>query len=106
MKKLLLLSITALTLASTGASAIDNTQKTVSTESKQPATYEHMEKDWTLEEARKKAHEKADKLDKMTEEEYAKYQKNRHEYREKLRSMTPEQREEFFKKKHEEKSKQ
>ncbi len=110
MKKLLLLSIAALIMSAGGAFAAGNTP----TGTMPPSHEEHgmpphgddmeMGKDWTLDEARKRAHEHADKareyaekLDKMTEEDWAKHLKKRHEFMERLNKMTPEQREEFFK---------
>ena len=58
-------------------------------------------KEWTLEEARKKAHEHAEKLDKMTPEQWAEHQKKRKEFMEKWHNMTPEQKEDFRKKREE-----
>ncbi|HEU5046375.1 MAG TPA: hypothetical protein VFT64_00875 [Rickettsiales bacterium] len=110
MKKLLLLSITALTLTAGSVFAAS-----AGTEPKPtPAPMEHagpggemdmhheeMHHEWTLQEARKHAHEMADKLDKMTEAEWAEHQKKRREFKEKIHNMSPEERKEFFKNIHE-----
>lgn len=53
---------------------------------------------WTLEEARKHAHERADELDKMTPKEFAERQKKHQEWKEKWKNMTPAQRAEHEKK--------
>jgi hypothetical protein len=50
----------------------------------------------TLEEARKAAHEKADRLDRMTPEEWAHHEQRRRELFERVSKMTPQQREKFF----------
>ncbi len=57
--------------------------------------------DWTLEEARKHAHERAEKLDKMTPQEWAEHQKRRHEWRDHWKSMTVEQKKEWREKRKE-----
>jgi hypothetical protein len=51
----------------------------------------------TIEEARKHAHDRAEKLDKMSPEEYKAKQEKRHEFREKWKKMTPEEKEAFKK---------
>jgi|GEM_PF-7095446 len=51
----------------------------------------------SLAEARKKAHERAEKLDKMTEQEFAEHEKKHREWMEKWHNMTPEQQEEIKK---------
>jgi hypothetical protein len=50
---------------------------------------------WSLDEARKHAHEYADKLDKITPEEWDSIQKKRAEQMKRWRAMTPEQRAAF-----------
>lgn len=57
----------------------------------------------TLEDARKKAHEHADKMDKMTESEWAEHQKKRQEFMDKWHKMSPQEKEDFRKKRDERK---
>ena len=101
MKKHLLLSVLALTLLASGAFAAnsDTPPPPPPHEAGQPP--EEANKAWTLQEARQKAHEHADKLDKMTEEQWAEHQKKRKEFMEKWHNMTPEQKEEMRKKREE-----
>jgi hypothetical protein len=54
----------------------------------------------TLDEARKAAHERAEKLDKMTEAEWTQTQQKRHAWREKWKQMTPEEKEAYKKSHH------
>lgn len=61
------------------------------------------DKDWTLDEARKHAHEKAEreqkyaeKLDKMNEKEWAEHEKKRHAFMDKMKNMTPEERKQYW----------
>ncbi len=51
---------------------------------------------WTLDEARKHAHEYADRLDKMTPQEWGEMRKKRQESLEKWRRMTPQERKAYF----------
>ncbi len=50
----------------------------------------------TLEEARKKAHERADKLDKMTQAEWDEQQKERREFMDRFAKMTPADRQAMY----------
>jgi Skp family chaperone for outer membrane proteins len=52
---------------------------------------------WTIEEARKHAHERAEKLDKMTEAEWNAKQQKSHEWRAKWKAMTPEEKDAYKK---------
>ena len=107
MKKHLLLSLAALSLAATGAYAADNaTTKTPASSSGSAAMPGNPpeEKDWTLDEARKRAHfnaeranKYAEKLDKMTNEDWAQHEKERHARLDKLHNMTPEEKAAYFK---------
>lgn len=105
MRKLLLLSITALSLAAGSVwAASEGPQPAPEVKPTEHAGPKGKMHAWTLEEARKHAHEHADMLDKMTEAEWAEHQKKwekHHEFREKLHNMSPEERDEFFKKMHE-----
>jgi hypothetical protein len=83
MQKHWLISAATLALISTGAWAADDSGSAA------PATGKHHAR--TLEEARKHAHEYADKLDKMTESEWNEKQQKRHAWREKWKTMTPEE---------------
>jgi DNA polymerase III alpha subunit len=84
MKKHWLMSAAILALVSAGAFAEDITAPAPAMEGK------HHEV--TLEQARERAHKHADKLDKMTPEEYAAQKEKRREHREKWKHMTPEER--------------
>lgn len=101
MRKFLMLSTAVLTLVSAGAMAADP----VPNNPAPPAAAGEMGKhhQWTLEEARKHAHEWADKLDKMTPDEWAEHEKKRGEFFEKWNKMTPEEKENFRKERHEKK---
>jgi hypothetical protein len=85
----------------TNAFAADDAAK-----DKPAAPIENQHKEWTLEDARKHAHEYADKLDKMTPEQWAEHQKKRHEWRDKWHQMTPEEKEAFKKKQHDKREEQ
>jgi len=58
-----------------------------------PPPVDGMHHEWTLEEARKHAHEQADRFDKMTPQEWAEHEKRRREFFDKWDKMTPEQKE-------------
>lgn len=82
MKKHWLISVAWIALTASGAWAADTSS------SNSPSTAYH---EWTLDEARKHAHEKADTLDKMTEEEWAQKQAKHHAWYDKWKKMTPEE---------------
>jgi len=109
MKKLGCISAFTFAVLAAGAFAADNTTPAPHHPAGPPAgeipSHEDMHSDWTLEEARKHAHERADKLDKMKPEEWAEHQKKRHEFREKWQKMTPEQKESWKKEMHEKREK-
>jgi hypothetical protein len=109
MRKHLMIGTALVLLASTGAWAADNSAAPAApaTEAATPSsapitqgaaptdaavTHHGHRHQWTLEEARKRAHARADKLDKMTEAEYEAQQEKRHAAHEKWKSMTPEER--------------
>lgn len=108
MKKHWLTGAAMLALVATSGFAADPSSPPASggsTETAAPASdtdggHKGHHKEWTLEEARKHAHERADKLDKMTPDEWAAHQKKRKEGHEKWKSMTPEQREAWKKEHH------
>lgn len=97
MKKILLIATTSLTLLAGSAYANDETPPPPPPHGG-PA---HMDGDYvpyeqlTLEKAREHAHKRAEKLDKMTPEEWDAHKKKVMERREKWKSMTPDQREKF-----------
>lgn len=103
MKKQLLISTMMLLLASSHAYAADapaaSTPATPAPAADTPAPKETGEKHhgMTLDEARKRAHERAEKLDKMTEDEWAEKQKKHHEWMDKWHSMTPEEKDAYKK---------
>ena len=108
MNKHILSAVAALAFISCGAVALEDTRKPAIGDMPPPPPHGEMPrpgesghgKEWTLEEARKHAHERADKLDKMTETEWAEEQKKRKEaFRAMLDKMSPEQKERFFKEK-------
>ncbi len=114
MRKHVLSGIAILVMAASGAYAADQAQPAAKTAAPaQSAATDsndnsHMGKDWTLDEARRHAHEsaekakeRADKLDKMTESEWAEHLKKRHAFLEKMKKMTPEDRKEYWKKRKE-----
>ena len=92
MKKYLLLSVAALALMSTSGFAQPANDKTppAPPPGDEGGAPHH---DWTLSEARQKAHEHADKLDKMTEAEWSEHEKKRREFMNKWDKMTPEEKE-------------
>jgi hypothetical protein len=104
MKKHLLLIVAALLVPAAGAFAADKTPEkgdSANTKTEHSTAGDYAGgKDWTLDEARKRAHEnvqssqeRADKLDKMTEDEWKEHLKKRHAFMAKWEKMTPEERE-------------
>ena len=99
MKKQWLIGVAMLALLASNALAADDATKNAPAPSSTSTVAE--EHGMTLEEARKRAHEHADKLDKMTEQEWANHEKKRHEWKDKWQHMTPEEKAEHAKKHHE-----
>ena len=106
MNKHIISVIAALGLMASSALAVEDTHKPAPHDAPPPPPHgDEMPphpmrgKEWTLQEARQHAHEHADKLDKMTEEEWSEKQKKRREHFEKMDKMSPQEKEAYYKNK-------